>query len=169
MRLDRYIAILEKQEELLQFSHFTRKDAWDLGNIFVSEIFEKNYPLTCSIRLNNGLIVFQYAPEGTNPDNNYWMTRKTNLVRDKDASSLLTTLRWKKKGETLAGQGLDPTEYVACGGGFPIRVRGAGSVGAALVSGLPHLQDHDILVTCISRYLHIDDAPRIPLNARDLR
>jgi uncharacterized protein (UPF0303 family) len=166
MRLDRYIAVLEQQEELLQFPHFTRKDAWDLGNIFVSELLDKNYALTFSIRLNSGFIIFQYAPEGTNPNNNYWMTRKANLVRDKDASSLLTTLRWKKKGESLVEQGLDPTQYVACGGGFPIRVRGAGSIGAAVVSGLPHLQDHDILVECIGRYLHINDVPRIPLNAK---
>jgi uncharacterized protein (UPF0303 family) len=166
MRLDKYIAIVEKQEELLQFPHFTRKDAWDLGNIFVSEILEKKYALAISIRLSSGFIIFQYAPEGTNPNNDYWMTRKANLVRDKEASSLLTTLRWGKKGETLIDQGLDSTKYVACGGGFPIRVQGAGVIGAAIVSGLPHLQDHDILVECIGRYLQVNDAPRIPLNAK---
>jgi uncharacterized protein (UPF0303 family) len=38
-------------------------------------------------------------------------------------------------------------------------------VGVALVSGLPSLQDHDILVETISRFLGVSGVPRIPLDA----
>ncbi|WP_010263583.1 heme-binding protein [Treponema primitia] len=165
MDFDTAIDIAEKQEALLQFLHFSRKDVWDLGNVIVSEIFDKKYVLATSIRLINGLIAFQYIPEGTNLNNNFYLTRKFNLVRDKENSSLLTTLRWQKKDEGLAYQGLSPAEYVLCGGGFPIVVKGTGIVAVALVSGLPHLQDHDILVETISRYLGVSGVPRIPLDA----
>lgn len=162
MNLDRYIAIVRRQEELLQFSHFDRKDAWDLGNIFVSEIAARNHALSVSIRLFSGLNVFQYAPEGTNLNNEHWMTRKFNMVRDKEQSSLLTAMVWKQGKESVLQQGLDPARYAACGGGFPVRVRGNGVIGAVLVSGLYHLMDHAILVECIGRYLGVSGVPGIP-------
>ncbi|MDR2185665.1 MAG: heme-binding protein [Treponema sp.] len=166
MNMDKYIALVKKQEELLRFPHFNRQDAWDLGNIFVSEILNKNLELAVSIRLLSGMVLFQYAPEGTNLNNEHWMTRKFNLVRDKEQSSLLTLLIWKGKKESVLQQGLDPGKYVACGGGFPIRIENSGVAGAVLVSGLPHLTDHDVLVECISRYLRVTNAPRIPANAK---
>ncbi|MDR1374714.1 MAG: heme-binding protein [Treponema sp.] len=166
MNMNKYIALVKKQEELLQFPHFNRRDAWDLGNIFVAEILNKNLELAVSIRLLSGMVLFQYAPEGTGLNNEHWMTRKFNLVRDKEQSSLLTLLIWKEKKESVLQQGLDPGKYVACGGGFPIRIKNSGVAGAALVSGLPHLTDHDMLVEGIGRYLRITNAPRIPANVK---
>ncbi|MDR2740510.1 MAG: heme-binding protein [Treponema sp.] len=165
MDIDTGIGIAEKQDDLLQFFHFSRKDVWDLGNVIVNEILDKKYILSASIRLISGLIAFQYFSEGTNLNNDFWMRRKFNMVRDKEASSLLTALQWQKKDEGLEYQGLSPSEYVMCGGGFPIVVKGTGLVGVALVSGLPHLQDHDILIETISRYLGVAEVPRIPLDS----
>ena len=85
MNLNKYISIVEKQESILRFAYFSRKDAW---------------------------------------------------------------------------------YYAASGGGFPINVSGAGVIGAVLVSGQPHLVDHDFLVDCISKFLKISDVPRVPLNAK---
>ena len=38
MTIDELIAMLEMQEEILQFSHFTNEDAWELGSILTSEL-----------------------------------------------------------------------------------------------------------------------------------
>jgi uncharacterized protein (UPF0303 family) len=166
MNVDKLITIAEKQEELLQFPHFNRNDAWELGNVFVKKIQENSYPMTVSIRLSNGLIAFHYAAEGTRPDNESWLTKKFNVVRDMEVSSLLNTLRIIKKKSTLEERGLDPKFYVWGGGGFPIRVKGTGVVGAAAVSGLPGLQDHATLVECIAVYLKTADVPWIPANTK---
>jgi uncharacterized protein (UPF0303 family) len=166
MKIDKYIALVEQQEEALQFPHFNRRDAWELGNEFVRDILDKKIALAVSIRLLNGLILFQYSSEGTTLNNESWITRKFHTVRDLDASTLLNTLRLQKRKETLEGRGLDPKYYVSGGGGFPIRIRGTGLIGAALVSGLPGLQDHNMLIECISRYLKAADVPRIPQNTK---
>jgi uncharacterized protein (UPF0303 family) len=166
MNVDKYITLVEKQEEKLQFPHFNRMDAWELGKVFAEEILEKNYALSVNIRLLSGLILFQYAPEGTTLDNESWMARKFNTVREMDASTLLFTLRMKKGKQTLENRVPEPKRYVTGGGGFPIRIAGAGLIGAVLVSGLPGLQDHNILVECISRYLNVQDTPMISDKAK---
>jgi uncharacterized protein (UPF0303 family) len=166
MNVDKYIAIAEKQEELLQFPHFNRQDAWDLGQLLVKRILERRLVLVCSIRLLNGFILFQYAGEGTKNENEFWLSRKFNTVRDLDASSLLNAMRLLKKKQTLESRGLDPSKYVNAGGGFPIRIKDTGLAGVALVSGLPHLQDHDFLIDSLGEYLKADRVPRIPVTLK---
>jgi uncharacterized protein (UPF0303 family) len=165
MDLDTAIKIAERQEELLQFLHFSRKDAWELGKILVSDILERELVLGVSIRLSSGLVLFQYLTERTTANNESWMTRKFNAVRELEISSLLNTLRLKKKNQTLEGIGLDPKVYALSGGAFPIRVKDGGVIGAVASSGIPHLADHDTIVNAISRFLGIPDCPRIPLDA----
>ena len=165
MTIDEAISIAEKQEAILRFPHFDRKDAWELGQLMASRIVNESIKLSASIQLTSGLMVFQYMSEGTTANNVSWMTRKFNVVKDLELSSLLNTLRLKKRNQTLQDRFLDPARYAASGGAFPIHVSGTGIIGAAVVSGLPHLGDHDFLVGCISQFLKIKDVPRIPLNA----
>ena len=56
---------------------------------------------------------------------------------------------------------LDEKEYAACGGGFPIRVEEVGVIGTIAITGLDHVSEHDLLVKCISKYLHVAEVPRI--------
>jgi uncharacterized protein (UPF0303 family) len=165
MDINEGIAILERQEEELQFSHFNRQDVWKLGKELVSKILEENLPLSVSIRLPSGFTLFQYAAEGTTPNSGYWMDKKFNIVREMEISSLLNTLRLQKGNQTLEDRGLDSRVYAWGGGGFPVRVRGAGLVAVAVASGLPHLRDHDILVEGIAKVLRLKEASRLPLDA----
>ena len=61
MTIDELLGLLDMQEEILQFSHFTNADAWEVGNCIVAEAIKRKLPVAVSIRLNNGLTVFQYA------------------------------------------------------------------------------------------------------------
>jgi uncharacterized protein (UPF0303 family) len=165
MSLEKLIETMEKQEEVLQFPHFNRQDGWDLGHVFASLIAEKKLPAPICIRLVSGLIVFQWAGDGTNPDNEHWMLRKFRSVRDMERSSLLSAAFFKKKGETLEDYGYTSADYVVVGGGFPIKIKGSGLAGVATVSGLPQFEDHDLLVEGFSRYLGVT-APRLPKNSK---
>lgn len=161
MTIDELIAILEMQEEILQFTHFTNEDAWELGNVIVAEAKRRQLPVAVSIRLNNGLNVFQYASDGFNLNDERWMSRKVNSVKTLERSSLHTYMMLRKNEENLADWCLDRTEYAASGGGFPIRVEEVGVIGAVVVAGLDHVSDHDLIIKAVSRYLHIDEVPRI--------
>lgn len=161
MMVEETIKVLVMQEEILQFSHFTNEDAWDLGSFMVSEAARNHLPVAISIRLNNGYTVFQYGFPGTNANNEIWMTKKFNSVRNMEMSSLRLYMRLQKSGETLEDRGLNSQEYVAKGGGFPVRVSGVGVIGAVIVSGLDHVADHDFATSCISKYLRIDGMPRL--------
>lgn len=159
--IDELIAMLEMQEEILQFTHFTNEDAWELGKLIVGEIQKKKLPVAVCIRLNNGMTVFKYHAVGTNLQNENWMNRKFATVKTLEMSSLRAAMELKKDEITLADWFLDEKEYAACGGGFPIRIEEVGVIGAIVVSGLPHFADHDLIIKCISRYLHVDEVPRI--------
>jgi len=164
--LDKMITLLELQENMLQFPHFNRQDAWDMGHVFADIIREKQLPMPVCIRLLSGLIIFQWAGEGANPDNEYWMIRKFRVVRDLEHSSLLCAASFKKKGETAEGRGLDPHRYAVVGGGFPIRIKGSCLAGVVTVSGLPQFEDHRLLVEGISSYLGVTNAPQLPKDAK---
>lgn len=164
MMVEESIRILAMQEELLQFPHFTNDDVWELGRLMVEKAAENGLPVAISIRLNSGFTVFQYGFKGTNYNNEQWMTKKQNTVRTMEMSSLRLYMTLKNSGETLEDRGLNSQEYVACGGGFPIRVVGAGVIGSVIVSGLEHTADHEFAVSCIRQYLGIDKIPMLPLN-----
>ena len=161
MTIEELLSILEMQEEVLQFSHFTNEDAWEVGNAIVAEARRRNLHVAVSIRLNNGYTVFQYAADGTNLDNERWMTRKYNTVKVKEMSSLRAYTLLKAEGHNLEDWFMDPNEFAVCGGGFPIRVEEVGVIGAILVSGLEHAADHGLVIKCVSKYLHVDEVPRI--------
>lgn len=161
MTINELIAILEMQEEILQFSHFTNEDAWELGCIIVLEAKRRKLSVSVSIRLNNGYTVFQYAADGTNLQNENEMTRKQNVVKILERSSLHTYMMLQKREESLTDWHLDAKDCAAGGGGFPIRVEEVGVIGSVTVSGIDHVSDHDLMIKSISRYLHIDEVPRI--------
>ena len=162
MMLEETIRILSMQEEILQFPHFTNKDAWELGSYMVSEAAHNGLPVVISIRLNNGYTLFQYGFKGTNYCNEIWMKRKHNTVRTMEMSSLRLYMDLKMNQEELKDRGLNDEEGVTliCRG----YTNGAGVIGSIIVSGLDHMADHEFAVACISQYLRVDEIPRLPVH-----
>ena len=93
--------ILKKQEELLQFTHFDHNTAYKLGTFMVDYAQKNSITIAVSIRMNNGCILFQHCPDGTNLLNQKWMERKFNTVKLMERSSLLSALTFEKDGDTL--------------------------------------------------------------------
>ena len=69
-------------------------------------------------------------------------------------SSLYMRQSSVERGTTFEEQfGLDPLQYAAHGGAFPVIVRSVGPVGVVVVSGLPQLEDHRLVVAALRAHL----------------
>ncbi|CAL9539402.1 heme-degrading domain-containing protein [Streptomyces sp. enrichment culture] len=144
---------LEAQERRLVFEHFTHDDAWALGSLLVETARERRAPVAIDIH-RAGQQLFHAALPGSAPDNDAWIARKRRVVERYGSASYLVGARHRAKGTTFeASSRLDPDTYAAHGGSFPITVRGAGVIGAVTVSGLPQLEDHNMVVEALDRFL----------------
>lgn len=147
------LAMCEEQEERLQFAHFSRVDALELGLKLHENAKKQPVPVAIEITVN-GLVVFRYFPDGALPDSELWLARKRNSVALMEMSSLHFLAWLEQNGETLESRKLPPNEYAAGGGGFPIRVCGTGVIGSICVSGLPdHMEDHRLVVETLTEFL----------------
>ncbi|MEU9665226.1 heme-degrading domain-containing protein [Streptomyces bobili] len=144
---------LQAQERRLVFRQFTFDDAWALGSLLVELARERQAPVAIDIH-RAGQQLFHAALPGSAPDNDAWIARKRRVVERYGASSYLVGSRHRAKGTTFEESSrLDPDEYAAHGGSFPINVEGVGVIGAVTVSGLPQLEDHRFVVEALEEFL----------------
>lgn len=142
----------ERQESLYQFERFTREDALELG-LKLNENAQK-YPEGVAIDITiNGLSVFHYIPEGANAHNVAWLKRKINTVTRFEMSSLRVMAKFEVHGLNCENEKIDPDIIALGGGGFPLSLRGTGVVGVIAVSGLPHMDDHQLIVDTLAEYI----------------
>jgi len=152
--LEEMLKELEEQERLLQFTEFSNETALRIGMMLAEKAKKENKIIVIDISRSNGQQLFHYELEGTCEDNGHWPTRKANVVNRFGHSSLYIGTRLKRDGETLHGNlFLEPSEYSAYGGSFPIIIKNAGIIGTITVAGLPDVEDHNLVVTCIKEYL----------------
>ena len=143
------LAQLAAEEEELQFSGFTNDDAWELGSALVAAGREQGLPIAVDISRNRHQLFHASLP-GTTPDNDSWIQRKTRVVDRFGHSSLYVRQASIERGTTFEAEfGLDEERYAAHGGAFPIIVRSVGPVGAVVVSGLPQVADHRMVVAAL--------------------
>jgi uncharacterized protein (UPF0303 family) len=147
------LAELAAEEEELQFSGFTNDDAWDLGSALVAAARRDGAPVAVDVS-RHGHQLFHASLPGTSPDNDSWIQRKTRVVHRFGHSSLYVRQASIERGTTFEEEfGLDPALYAAHGGAFPVVVRSVGPVGAVVVSGLPQLADHRMVVAALRAHL----------------
>ncbi|MCZ4118867.1 heme-degrading domain-containing protein [Streptomyces sp. H39-S7] len=145
------VAELEAQEHDLVLAGFTNDDAWRLGSLLVELARSRSAPVTIDIRRGSQQL-FHYALDGTSPDNDAWLARKSRVAERYGASSYLVGARFRAKGTTFEESSrLDPDLYAAHGGAVPIRVAGVGIIGTVAVSGLPQSEDHALVVEALAR------------------
>lgn len=149
-------AIIAQQEALLRYETFTRDMALELG-LKIRQLAEEKYHNSAAIRIiEDGVTIFAYKMPGTDRENDWWMDRKLATSRLTGTSSLrayvdaeagLREPEW----EDRAGN------FAACGGCFPImRKDGKAPIHHVLVSGMPHQDDHQIMVDAMSWQLGIE-------------
>ena len=144
---------LAAQETELQLPGLTNDDAWALGSALVARAQAEQLPVAIEISRHSHQL-FHAALPGATPDNDTWIARKAATVHRFGHSSLYVGQRSREAGTTFEAEfGLDPQQYIAHGGGFPLLVRDVGPVGVVVVSGLPQVEDHAMVVAALRAHL----------------
>jgi uncharacterized protein (UPF0303 family) len=144
---------LAAEEAELQLPGFDEDDAWAFGNALVDAARAAGAPVAIDIR-RNGHQLFHAALPGSSPDNDRWIERKARVVDRFGHSSLYMRMLCEQDGTTLEEKFLvDGREFAAHGGAFPLLVRGVGPVGTVVVSGLPQVEDHRMVVAALREHL----------------
>ena len=135
----------EAEAARLIFPRFTEDTALRLGLILVELARAGRLPVVIDIRTSDRTLFHASLP-GSAALNDLWAQRKSNTALMFQKPSLIIGLTHRAKGETLEKHGLSPAHYSDHGGAVPIRVKGAGMVAVATVSGLPQVEDHRLVV-----------------------
>ena len=143
---------LLRQEEDFSFSSFTNEDAIALGQEMLKIATSQKAPVIVQVRIGQQ-IIFHAALAGTTTENDWWINRKARVVEKFNHSSIYVRVSFEEKNQTFEEHsGLDNELYAAHGGGFPIIVTGQGVVGVALVSGLPQVEDHKMIIQGLTNF-----------------
>ncbi|MES3025290.1 MAG: heme-degrading domain-containing protein [Pseudomonadota bacterium] len=155
---DDMLALIARQEQTLQFDSFDNRTALALGLTLVELARADRLPVTIDIT-RDGQVLFHHALDGAANDQANWIRRKSNLVKLTGHSSFYTHTEVKSQGGDIdAIPTLDPIDYAAHGGAFPLTVKGVGMVGTITVSGLPGADDHALVVRALASHLKRDVA-----------
>lgn len=150
------IALVIKQERELVLAAFDESVAFALGSAIYQRALAEEMSLVVDVRTWDRQMFFA-ATAGTTADNADWVRRKINTVRRYQRASYRMVL---ERGEVVFSpmSGADPADFVIAGGGFPIRVKGAGIIGCVTISGLPGRADHGVAVDALCDHLSMDRA-----------
>ncbi len=158
MSKDTDIALIKKQEAELIFAEFNELVAHSLGERIRERALRDKLVIVVDIRTWDRQHYFMALP-GTTADNADWVRRKFNMVRQVQKASYRAALENTNGADHfLPRRGLDNADFVLAGGGFPIRVKGAGVIGCITVSGLHERDDHQVAVDGICEELGVDKA-----------
>lgn len=152
------LRVMEEQERVLEFAGFDADAAWALGGRMRALAVGTGRPVAMGIWMAGTLLFYAGTP-GITLDNEFWLRRKRATVERFGRSSYRVGL--ELDGSTLEEkQGLPMREFAVHGGGFPLRLRGTGCVGAVVLSGLPQREDHTMVVEAMAGMLGLE-VPRL--------
>jgi uncharacterized protein (UPF0303 family) len=140
---------LEAELAELELSSFSPAEAVALGLLATDRAITESLAIIIEVH-HLGRLAYRAALPGSIPDSDDWLVRKRRVVERYHRSTLATKVKYQERGTTFnESTGLSELEYAAHGGGMPIFVAGVGVVGGFYASGLPEVDDHRFLVSCL--------------------
>lgn len=144
---------LTQQEKELQFTAFNSDTALALGLKLIDLARAGGKSITINITVN-GKVLFHHAMQGASADQADWIRRKNNVVARFGRCSFYIGIEHKHRGVAFDDiKYLDPQEYAANGGAFPITLKHTGIIGTVTVSGLRQAEDHALVVEALRAVL----------------
>ncbi len=149
---------LIQQEADLELKQFNQDVAWQLGTTIKQLAEEKGASISIEV-FGFGQTLFQFCMLGSSADQLDWIRRKRNTVLYYGRSTYYLSLYNESKQRVFETQPhINPHEYCAHGGSFPIRIKGSGLVGAVTASGLASIEDHELVAQALQKALDTQTA-----------
>lgn len=150
------IARIIEQERGLEFVSFDEHTAFSIVSRIRGRAVANGWSIVCDVRLWDRQLCYFSMP-GSSGDNPVWALRKSNTVKRLLRSSYRATLEVNAADRMFPPhRNLPVEEFALSGGGFPIRVKGAGVIGSITVSGLHERDDHEIVVQAVCEEIGAD-------------
>lgn len=141
------------QERRLVLPSLDENDAVSLGLSLLQKTIGRDLAVTIEVRMGER-VVFRAARTGTDATNDLYIAGKARIVERFGHSSLYERLQYELAGTSFAeATSLEFPEYAPHGGAFPLIVAGEDPVGVVIVSGLPQLDDHALVVECLTEFV----------------
>ena len=154
--MENYAELLEtlaQQEKELQFAAFDSDTALALGLKVIELARQQGKAITVNITVN-GKVLFHHAMQGASADQADWIRRKNNVVARFGRCSFYIGIDHKHRGVAFDEiKYLDPLDYAANGGAFPITIKDTGIIGTVTVSGMRQAEDHAMVVEALRAVL----------------
>lgn len=147
------LAALAEEQKSLELATFNHELAWELGKRIRQTAYEGKLPVAIEVRHGMDVIFATLVGKAT-IDNFDWTRRKCAAVHRFHRSSLQLRLEAEEGGYDFNQKfKLPPADYVASGGGVPLILKGGTLIGAVAVSGLPNVEDHNLVVAVLKDML----------------
>ena len=133
----------------IEVDNFSNRIALEMGLKILDLAKSRNQHIAVEIcRLNH--TVFIYIDDSLPADKHNWLRRKANIAKLLEESSLSVKNDMKEGNLTLDKTfGLDEKDFLVRGGSIPIFVKNAGMMATITVSGLPDVEDHNIIIDAL--------------------
>ena len=146
-------AILLEEQIKLTLPELTVTDALEIGEIAKFFGQDSSLPIAVEVRVGDWIVYHASLP-GSSPENDWWIGRKARVVKLKQHSTLFERVLAEERGVDWHKENnlLEETHAIH-GGGLPLITKSDGYVGALLISGLPHVEDHLFGVKVLTEFL----------------
>ena len=143
---------LLEEEAVLKIASLTNTDAFEIGEIASTLSKQRKLPIAIEVRIGEW-IVFHASLEGSKPENDWWITRKSRVVMLKQHSTIYERVLAEELGiDWHKENGVTDETHAIHGGAVPL-ITPAGFAGVLIISGLPQVDDHLFAVEVLTEFL----------------
>jgi uncharacterized protein (UPF0303 family) len=143
---------LLQEEQVLKLPSLTNTDALEIGEIALTIGKQRMLPIAVEVRIGEW-IVFHASLEGSKPENDWWITRKSRVVMLKQHSTIYERVLAEELGiDWHKENNVEDETHAIHGGAVPL-ITQVGFAGILIISGLPQVDDHLFAVEVLTEFL----------------
>ena len=143
---------LLEEEEVLKLPSLTNNDALEIGDIAINLGKQRKLPVAIEVRIGEW-VVFHASLEGSKPENDWWIGKKSRAVMMKKHSTMYERVLAEELGIDWYKENKVGDETHAIHGGALPLITPSGFAGILIISGLPQVEDHLFAVEVLTEFL----------------